>query len=263
MQGIQRASLSIWRDRFIFTSPTFVGEKSCRPATVVVLGTKGNIELATAEHRHVGRAFLVAPNVARTLTSHASGLYSLNIDPINPYSRALCELIGITGILNLDDRLNAVALSAASDSVESDQGCAEVRRHSELFFNALFPEVVGAQPLDVRIEMVSSWLWTHVPGSVDLSFLARLCGLSASRLAHLFTEQVGISIRQYLLWVKMRIAAELFIRKRPISEVAHEIGFADSSHLSRTFTRYFALTPSYLANDSLVRLRVCDRSPCQ
>ena len=84
--------------------------------------------------------------------------------------------------------------------------------------------------------------------------------LKWSRLAHLFTDEVGISIRQYLLWIKMRYAAELFVRNKTLSEVAHEIGFSDSSHLSRTFTRYFALTPSYLANNKLVELQICDDS---
>jgi AraC family transcriptional regulator, arabinose operon regulatory protein len=99
-----------------------------------------------------------------------------------------------------------------------------------------------------------------VPARVDLPFLAHLCGLSQSRLAHVFTERLGISIRQYLLWVKMRAAAEMFVRHLSLAEVAHEIGFADSSHLSRTFMRYFALTPSFLANEKLVRMQVCESS---
>lgn len=263
MGPVPWASLTIWRDRFIFTSPRFVGEQSCRPSTVIVIGINGDLELTADGRTFVSRAFLIGANVKRALKTRDTGLYSLNIDPINPYSRALRGLTSEAGLLDLVARLSAPVLAAARESVEQAQACGEVRRSSQVILDTLFPEVVGTQPMDVRIEMVLSWLWAHVPSAVDLGFLARLCGLSESRLAHLFTDEVGISIRQYLLWVKMRIAAELFTRNRTLSEVAHEIGFSDSSHLSRTFTRYFALTPSYLANGQMVRLQVCDRSPSQ
>ncbi len=36
--------------------------------------------------------------------------------------------------------------------------------------------------------------------------LAARVGLSASRLTHLFTEQVGIPLRRYVLWSRLRIA---------------------------------------------------------
>lgn len=261
MSGNQTASLSLWRDRFIFTSPHFIGEQSCRPSTVVIIGVNDDIQLESSGRTLTGRAFLVGANVSRKLTSGSSGLYSLNIDPISPYSRELRGLVKDGGILDLTSSLNEHILLAARESVEQAQTCAEIRHHSQRILNELFPEIVGIQPLDIRVDIVSSWLWTHVPAAVDLQKLSALCGLSESRLAHLFTQEVGISIRQYLLWVKMRYAAELFVRNRPLSQIAHDIGFSDSSHLSRTFTRYFALTPSYLANNKLVRLQLCDTSP--
>lgn len=256
MIGGPRASLSLWRDRFVFTSPTFSGEQSCRPSAVIVIGTNGEIELDFAGGRRRGRVFLIGPNVERSLKADGTGLYSLNIDPTSAYSRALRERCGVGGAVDLGDRFDERLAGLAHASVTQLQGCAEIYRHSQQILLGLFPDLIGTQPLDPRIDIVASWLWTHVPVRVELPFLATLCGLSQSRLAHLFTEELGISIRQYLLWVKMRKAAEMFVRKVSLAQVAHEIGFSDSSHLSRTFMRYFALTPSFLANEKLVYMQM-------
>jgi AraC family transcriptional regulator, arabinose operon regulatory protein len=258
MTVTRSASLSIWRDRFIYTSPNFVGEESCRPACVIIIGTGGDVEIESSGNKYIGQAFLIAPNVTRTLRANTSGLYSLNVDPIHPYSRKLRELSAQQGILDLRSRMAANILECARISVDSTPNCSEMLHNSQTILGQLFPEIAGTKPLDLRIEKVASWLQTHAPQTAELKRLSDLCGLSESRLAHLFTDQVGISIRQYLLWVKMRYAAELFVRRKTLSEVAHEIGFSDSSHLSRTFTRYFALTPSYLANGKMVQLQICD-----
>lgn len=260
VKGSTGPTLSVWRDRFVFTSPRFEGEESCRPAIVIVIGTDGVIELRTSSGRYTGRAFLIGANIERSLKAAGSGHYSLNLDPSSAYCRALRRRTEGGGVLDLSDRLDADALAAARASVTELQGCAEVYRASQKILLSLVPDLIGAQPMDARVDVVASWLWAQVPNRVDLTFLANLCGLSKSRLAHLFTDEMGISIRQYLLWVKMRLAAEMFVGKYSLAHVAHEIGFSDSAHLSRTFTRYFALTPSYLANDKLVRMQVCGAS---
>lgn len=258
MTDMRSASLSIWRDRFIYTSPQFVGDESCRPSCVIIVGTGGDVEIESAGFKYTGRAFLIGSNISRTLTANSTGHYSLNIDPISPFSRTLRNLSESHGVMNLHSRLTDTVLECARMSVENTPACAHMFEYSQTILTHLFPELGAVKSLDMRIDKVASWLQTNVPPTAELKKLSDLCGLSESRLAHLFTEEVGISIRQYLLWTKMRYAAELFVRRKTLSEVAHEIGFSDSSHLSRTFTRYFALTPSYLANGKMVKLQICN-----
>ncbi len=252
------ASLSLWRDRFVFTSKNFTGEQSCRPATVLLIGTAAPLRIRTATASLSGRAFLIGAGVDRSLDARSADLYSLNLDPTNAYCRALRAHVGANGVLDMSSRMHRDTLASAAESVSTVQSCAEVYRTSQRILDALFPDVIGSQPIDSRIDLVASYLWNHVPVRAELAFLAGLCGLSQSRLAHLFTEQVGISIRQYLLWVKMRKAADMFVRNLSLSHVASEIGFSDAPHLSRTFMRYFALTPSFLANKNVVRVQVCE-----
>jgi AraC-like DNA-binding protein len=72
-------------------------------------------------------------------------------------------------------------------------------------------------------------------------------GLSASRLTHLFTSQVGIPLRRYVLWSRLRIAISRVQAGDDLTDAAHGAGFADSAHLTRTTRDMFGLPPSVLS----------------
>jgi AraC-like DNA-binding protein len=77
----------------------------------------------------------------------------------------------------------------------------------------------------------------------SLAWLARVAELSPSRLMHVFTESVGIPLRPYLLWLRVQRAAGALANGRTVTEAAHIAGFADSSHLTRTFRRTLGASP--------------------
>lgn len=84
-------------------------------------------------------------------------------------------------------------------------------------------------------------------GPVSGTELAGLVGLSASRLTHLFTGQVGIPLRRYVLWTRLRIAITRVQAGDDLTGAAHGAGFADSAHLTRTTREMFGLPPSVLS----------------
>ncbi|WP_046354117.1 helix-turn-helix domain-containing protein [Pseudoalteromonas luteoviolacea] len=66
--------------------------------------------------------------------------------------------------------------------------------------------------------------------------------LSESRFLHLFSGQVGISWRPYLLWRRMLCALLTMQKGASATEAAFSAGFSDSAHLSRTFKNTFGMT---------------------
>jgi AraC family transcriptional regulator len=52
-------------------------------------------------------------------------------------------------------------------------------------------------------------------------------------------EHTGLPFRTYLLWLRLTKAVGVFAGGRSLTEAAHEAGFADSAHFSRTFRRMF------------------------
>jgi len=84
-------------------------------------------------------------------------------------------------------------------------------------------------------------------GPVSGTDLAARLNLSASRLTHLFTEQVGIPLRRYVLWSRLRLAIIRVQAGDDLTGAAHGAGFADSAHLTRTTREMFGLPPSVLS----------------
>lgn len=84
-------------------------------------------------------------------------------------------------------------------------------------------------------------------GPVSGTELAAQVGISASRLTHLFTEQVGIPLRRYVLWSRLQIAITRVQAGDDLTGAAHGAGFADSAHLTRTTRDMFGLAPSALS----------------
>jgi len=254
-----KINVHVWKDRLILAGPRVVLPACSRPAVTLLIGTQGELSVVSeAGQEYRGRALLVAPNLSRAVSA-PQGCYSLNLDPVHRYCRFLRQTwLADQAVASLDARLDEHTLALAASTVGADRDCGDSYRISEAVLAALFPEAAGQQPIDPRIDMVATWLRTHVPKQLPLALLAELSGLSESRLTHLFTAELALSPRRYLLWVKMRRAAELLVDNRSVTEVAHVVGFADSAHLSRAIKSYFAITPSVFANPALVRFSVCD-----
>lgn len=74
--------------------------------------------------------------------------------------------------------------------------------------------------------------------------LAHMVALSESRFQHLFKAHVGLPLREYLLWRRLIVASRLIAEAGSLTRAAHDAGFSDSAHFSRTFRRMFGVTAS-------------------
>ncbi|MDX2015188.1 MAG: AraC family transcriptional regulator [Myxococcaceae bacterium] len=82
--------------------------------------------------------------------------------------------------------------------------------------------------------------------SLGARALADVAHLSPSRLRHAFVETVGVNASRYRWWLRLRVAALALRQQHSLTEAAHEAGFSDAAHFSRTFRRAFGFPPSRL-----------------
>lgn len=123
-------------------------------------------------------------------------------------------------------------------------GCWE--RGFDAAIEELVPSDQATPPMDGRVARVLERLRDSPGRTIALARLAEQVGLSADRLAHLFREQTGLPVRRFILWLRLVEAVAGIARGEELTQAAHEAGFSDSAHLSRTFRRMFGVAPSSL-----------------
>jgi len=80
--------------------------------------------------------------------------------------------------------------------------------------------------------------------TITLVDVARASHLSVSRLAHLFKEQMGITIIDYLTNVRIERAKQLLLATdQNCTEICFEVGYNNQSYFTRTFKGLVGMTP--------------------
>lgn len=119
---------------------------------------------------------------------------------------------------------------------------------SNAIFHHLLGEIPFAPPLDSRIEKALRFIGKNIHQPIQASALATEVHLSEDRFLHLFREQTGTPLRQYVLWQRLMAATQAFVEGRSAKEAAYEAGFSDPAHFSRTFLQMLGGLPSAYAS---------------
>ena len=111
------------------------------------------------------------------------------------------------------------------------------------------PDSAPAQ--DKRIRAAIGYVASHLDTPPRVTDIAEHVGLSESRLRHLFVRETGIPLTHYVLWSRMKVALHALVAGGlTITEAAHEAGYADHAHFTRTFRRMFGVRPSLVLRNS-------------
>src|SRR5688572_7577686 len=171
---------------------------------------------------------------------------TLFVEPETREGRVLAERYLRDGIANLD--------RMPVDSVVGELRTAVLERRGRVAIVALARRLVQeltqrAEPAvtsDERIMRAVEYVNDHLSAPLTLKQVAGVAHLSPSRFRHLFAEQTGMGLRQYILWRRFVSVWEHRMSGSSLSAAAHAAGFADSAHLARTSRRMIGIPPSLL-----------------
>jgi len=110
----------------------------------------------------------------------------------------------------------------------------------------------GAPARDPAVAAVCSLLEETLGAPLPIPALARRVGLPQREVSARFRRETGLTIRRYVLWLRLKRAVATLAEERTLTEAAYAAGFSDAAHLSRTFVQMFGVSPS----ESLVASRV-------
>jgi AraC family transcriptional regulator, arabinose operon regulatory protein len=224
---------------------------ACCAATVLV-GLDGPLRLRGPDCSGHEAAVVLAPN-ARYANGHAGGTLALLVDPDDPAYRFIHPVLGGATLRELDPAVAADLRDEARVALARRRQCHALRDLAQRVLVRLCPRPLAVLPWDPRVlracQYIRAALPQRAPRSADL---AAAVGLSHSRFLHLFQEQMGMPLRKYLLWLRVRCALGLG-GERTLAGVALGSGFYDQAHFTRTIRRMTGHAPSLLFARTLER----------
>lgn len=193
-------------------------------------------------------------------TSLVCGYFSFDSDVVHPMIESLPRKIHITGQDNynfmwLDSAMKFIGLEAESNEFGS---VAIIERLSEILFiqviraysktatesvgylAALGHEQLSRALAEMHMEPHKKW---------TLEGLSRVAGLSRSSFAEEFRTLMGMPPMEYLTRWRMLVArAKLLETRKPLVEIAEDVGYQSEASFSTAFKRVFGSSPSTYRN---------------
>ncbi len=215
-------------------------------ALQVTLELEGTFELLVADRRIRGPAAVVAADVRHAFQPKGS-IALLFVEPESAAGRVLtCDLLADQPFAVVEAERVAQERAELAAALHAPDGRG---RSLEALGRGLLGKLAGGTeppPPDARIDATRAWAVEQLDRRLGISEAASRAGLSVDRMSHLFVEHTGLPFRTYLLWLRLTRAVERYAAGASLTEAAHEAGFADSPHLSRTFRRMFGVAPAVL-----------------
>ena len=191
------------------------------------------------------RAIVTGSNVVQQMDTRGAQVAIMQVDPETEAYVRLARRFAERGPVFEPEPAAADYLGAAArEMLQQPQFDA-----SHLWALAL--DCVGGewhQPLvvDPRVTRVLDMIKREFPEPPPVPELAAAVGVSPGRLIHLWKDELDVSLRRYVLWLRLRHVVACIGIGQSLTAAAHEAGFADSAHLSRTFRSMFGLPLSSL-----------------
>lgn len=248
--------LYVWDDRFLYLTGGIVSGLTRRhTATLLVsLGEEGFVLGDESGKERGYQAALVGRKIPRSLDARRAPLLSLNFDPQSYEYHCLAAMLGRRSVRSVIIEPGLVGQQWIRSAGRGELDHASLFRLTTALPKALSGYRPIRMPMDMRVIHIAQKIKKELPLTSSLEELGAEVGLSAHRLTHVFSDKLGISIKSYTLWARMRRAVELIARGEPLSEIAYDVGFSDAAHLARTLKNFFGLTPSFLAKGMNVHM---------
>ncbi|WP_039765622.1 PocR ligand-binding domain-containing protein [Caldicellulosiruptor sp. F32] len=103
------------------------------------------------------------------------------------------------------------------------------------------------------IEKIIEYIKNHYMEDITLDDLAKMVYLSPTYLSYLFKKQLGITVKEYLINIRLKKSKELIeTTDLPIGEISKMVGIEDQNYFSRLFKKKFGVSPLNYKKDKYI-----------
>ena len=241
---VSNLHLYVWNERFLYVGPSKATTLHRNHAAVWLNAPEGKMRVTLADGTHLENTVVYLPSDTEYATEEvATSIAALFWEPESASFHRVAE-----GFEDVPRAFHCA--DAGMDAWPMLQNPATTLADAEPLMARLFGlgkiDPGAVMPLDARVSTALSFLRESPQHYGSIEALAEKVHLSPSRFAHVFKTAVGVPVRRYVLWMKMRRALDLAIAGDSLTTAALSAGFADSAHLSRTVRAMMGIAPEYL-----------------
>lgn len=211
--------------------------------------TEDKLNIKIGKNRVDAECILVNKNVSHSFKADNKICLTVIIEPVSDFGMALDELLKGSDFLIIDKsslgtlREKVLLMKDGSDK-------------------AVYPELKDAMYECFNLEQSNMVLDERITEFLDMldhcscedhsldEYAGKLC-LSASRLSHLFSEQVGIPIKKYLILHQVEKAFEAILQGESITTASMNAGFDSPSHFAAAVKKLMGLPARRSVKDSV------------
>ena len=209
-------------------SDTFGAKIHRHPLIEIYVSCDGKSHIITERGVEQGAIIVIGPNADHAIADTEKPGIALFLDPLTETGYSLWRNA-------LDERLIRTAAMPDSLRKQLDEFPAAFSGSSLRCISDHLLETLQGDPVERPFDQ--SVLQTiALLADEDCDFdMAKLSGkvfLSKSRLAHVFSAQTGITLKEYLQYKRLESACRKMLRGANITEAAFATGFAGSSHIA-------------------------------
>lgn len=254
-----RPQVFVYEDGFMFSCEGMVAPRTERYTATVLLATSdAGIGVDITGERQQVQVALLKPFVPKSLQAPGQPFVSIGLNPLHPRYRS-CTRMAAPGFTALESSLFP-ALWPRLQALRAGQlDTTQARSVFDQCIDAVTRLLPPLRPVDPRIARVTALLATDHRRSLET--LASQACLSYYRMSHLFSHEMGLSLRQYVLSLKIHAAARCIGAGMSLTATAHEAGFTDSAHLSKVWAKAFGGPPSHFLNERAFSIRPAPERP--
>lgn len=192
------------------------------------------------------KGVVIGHDIAHMTTAGNGVTAYILIEPEDPLGRALNRVLAGKSLLTLDKNVTSEISEHFKKHLHTDHFEADMKQCLEDIFIPFSKHDGETYYVDDRIKQILRHINLSVTGPVTITDLKAIACLSESRLIHLFKKEIGIPVRRYVLWRRLRQALRYIEHGNNISRAAARSGFTDAAHFNRAFVAMLGVNPSQI-----------------
>jgi AraC family transcriptional regulator len=244
----------LWEEYGLFLGAAGLADLHQSPAIKICIAVEGDfgLRISDGDNWQSYTAALIPAGLSHAIEGRGNKMAMFLLAPEGKLGQLLIPATLADQITEIPNQRSAKLLPqiALFDelNLDGDQG-------SEIYHRVIGEIADGTSnsenpAIDPRVSQSIEWIRAGRDSGILVKDIAAEVDLSESRFSHLFTENVRVPVRRYLLWLRLRDALHMLAGGGSLTQTAHSAGFADSAHLTRTFRTSLGIAPSALVKDS-------------